>query len=59
MTDDIFSLTVLLKEYCSQNTDTQEMECIYAFSKVLNTKADDLTFKVEELIKGIYINTED
>ena len=46
---DIFDITLLLKEYCSQNHDIQEMQCVYTCIKLLNKMADDLIFKVEEI----------
>lgn len=49
--ENIFDITVLLKEYCSANRDTQELQCIYACVKLLNKMADDLTFDIEEFLK--------
>lgn len=59
LSEDIFNLTVLLRKYCSQNSSTQEMNCIHTFSKVVSAKTDTLTFKVEELAKEILTNKED
>ncbi len=49
LSEEIFDITVLLKDYCSQNLDTQELQSIHACVKLLNKMADDLTFKVEKL----------
>ena len=40
ISEDIFNMTVLLKEYCKINKTTQETECIYACVKALNKRAD-------------------
>lgn len=44
---DAFNITVLLKEYCSQNNDTQELQSIFTCVKLLNKILDELALKLE------------
>lgn len=43
---DIFNLSAILLEYCRNNTETQEAECIYTGLNILHQKADDLNLKL-------------
>jgi|GEM_PF-7048743 hypothetical protein len=54
ISEDIFNMTVLLKEYCKINKTTQETECIYACVKALNKRADDLMFNVKDICNIAY-----
>lgn len=47
LASDAFNMIVLLKEYCSQNNDTQELQCIHAGIKLLSKVVDELLFEIE------------